>query len=72
MCSMQNYIVMVGEQGQNIYRIVRILINKLHTGNILNKTRNLPNEKLYNAFIMPYNKENNMFMLDSNVGNIEK
>lgn len=36
----------------------------------IEQTRRLPNEKLYNAFIMPYNKENNLFMLNSNFGNI--
>ena len=46
-------------------------INKQITyGEYIERTRNLPNEKLYNAFIMPYNKENNLFMLNSNIGNI--
>ena len=46
-------------------------INKQITyGEYIEQTKNLPNEKLYNAFIMPYNKENNLFMLNSNVGNI--
>lgn len=46
-------------------------INKQITyGEYIEQTRNLPNEKLYNAFIMPYNKEDNLFMLNSNVGNI--
>lgn len=46
-------------------------INKQITyGEYVEQTRNLPNEKLYNAFIMPYNKKNNKFMLDSNIGNI--
>lgn len=46
-------------------------INKQITyGEYIEQTRSLPNEKLYNAFIMPYNKENNLFMLNSNVGNI--
>lgn len=46
-------------------------INKQITyGEYIEQTRRLPNEKLYNAFIMPYNKENNLFMLNSNFGNI--
>jgi hypothetical protein len=46
-------------------------INKQITyGEYIEQTKSLPNEKLYNAFIMPYNKENNLFMLNSNVGNI--
>ena len=46
-------------------------INKQITyGEYIEQTRSLSNEKLYNAFIMPYNKENNLFMLNSNVGNI--
>ena len=46
-------------------------INKQITyGEYTEQTRRLPNEKLYNAFIMPYNKENNLFMLNSNFGNI--
>ncbi len=46
-------------------------INKQITyGEYIEQTRRLPNEKLYNAFIMPYNKENNLFMLNSNIGNI--
>lgn len=46
-------------------------INKQITyGEYIELTRRLPNEKLYNAFIMPYNKENNLFMLNSNFGNI--
>lgn len=46
-------------------------INKQITyGEYVERTKSLPNEKLYNAFIMPYNKENNLFMLTGNVGNI--
>ena len=46
-------------------------INKQITyGEYIEQTRRLSNEKLYNAFIMPYNKENNLFMLNSNFGNI--
>ncbi|WP_443689502.1 LlaJI family restriction endonuclease [Phascolarctobacterium faecium] len=46
-------------------------INKQITyGEYVEQTKSLPNEKLYNAFIMPYNKENNLFMLNSNFGNI--
>lgn len=46
-------------------------INKQITyGEYIEQTKSLPNEKLYNAFIMPYNKENNLFMLNGNVGNI--
>ena len=46
-------------------------INKQITyGEYIEQTRRLPTAKLYNAFIMPYNKENNLFMLNSNFGNI--
>jgi hypothetical protein len=46
-------------------------INKQITyGEYIEQARNLPNVKLYNAFIMPYNKEDNLFMLNSDVGNI--
>ncbi|MBP2658199.1 MAG: Restriction endonuclease, type LlaJI [Firmicutes bacterium] len=46
-------------------------INKQITyGEYLERTKSLPNERLYNAFIMPYNKENNLFMLTGNIGNI--
>jgi len=46
-------------------------INKQITyGEYIEQTRRLPNEKLYNAFIMPYNRENNLFMLNGNIGNI--
>lgn len=46
-------------------------INKQITyGEYVERMKRLPNEKLYNAFIMPYNKDNNLFMLTGNVGNI--
>ncbi len=46
-------------------------INKQITyGEYVERTKSLPNDKLYNAFIMPYNKENNLFMLTGNMGNI--
>lgn len=46
-------------------------INKQITyGEYVERMKSLPNEKLYNAFIMPYNRENNLFMLNGNVGNI--
>lgn len=46
-------------------------INKQITyGEYIERTRKLPNEKLFNAFIMPFNKENNNFKITSNVGNI--
>ncbi len=46
-------------------------INKQITyGEYLERTGSLPNERLYNAFVMPYNKENNLFMLTGNIGNI--
>jgi hypothetical protein len=47
-----------------------IQFKKITYGEYIEQTRRLPNEKLYNAFIMPYNKENNLFMLNSNFGNI--
>lgn len=46
-------------------------INKQITyGEYIKRTQNLPNERLYNAFIMPYNKNNNLFMINGNMGNI--
>lgn len=46
-------------------------INKQITyGEYIERTRNLPNERLFNAFIMPYNKVNNVFMLSGNIENI--
>ena len=46
-------------------------INKQITyGEYIERTRALPNERLFNAFIMPYNKEKNFFMLNSNIANI--
>lgn len=39
-------------------------------GEYVERTKNLPNEKLYNAFIMPYNKNDNHFMMTGNIGNI--
>ena len=46
-------------------------INKQITyGEYIERTKGLPNDKLYNAFIMPYNKGKNKFGLNSNIGNI--
>jgi hypothetical protein len=46
-------------------------INKQITyGEYIKRTKELPNERLYNAFIMPYNKANNLFMINGNMGNI--
>lgn len=46
-------------------------INKQITyGEYVERTKSLPNDKLYNAFIMPYNKADNLFMLTENVGNV--
>ena len=46
-------------------------INKQITyGEYLERTESLTNERLYNAFVMPYNKENNLFMLTGSIGNI--
>lgn len=46
-------------------------INKQITyGEYIKRCKNLPNERLYNAFIMPYNKDNNLFMINGNMGNI--
>lgn len=46
-------------------------INKQITyGEYIKRSKNLPNERLYNAFIMPYNKDNNLFMINGNMGNI--
>lgn len=46
-------------------------INKQITyGEYIERTRSLPDEKLFNAFIMPFNKENNLFRITGNMGNI--
>lgn len=46
-------------------------INKQITyGEYIEKSRNVPNERLFNCFIMPYNKEDNQFSISGNVGNI--
>jgi len=46
-------------------------INKQITyGEYIAQTRKVPNDKLFNAFIMPYNKDDNLFGFMSNVGNI--
>lgn len=46
-------------------------INKQITyGEYVEQTKGVPNERLYNAFIMPYNKEQNKFRLNGNIGNI--
>lgn len=46
-------------------------INKQITyGEYIERTRNLPNERLFNAFIMPFNKNDNLFRISSNIGNI--
>lgn len=46
-------------------------INKQITyGEYLARTRSLPDEKLFNAFIMPYNMQDNLFGLNGTMGNI--
>jgi hypothetical protein len=46
-------------------------INKQITyGEYIERTRSIPNERLFNAFIMPYNKKDNLFRMSDNVGNI--
>ena len=46
-------------------------INKQITyGEYIEKTRSIPNERLFNAFIMPYNKKDNLLGLTEDVGNI--
>lgn len=46
-------------------------INKQITyGEYLARTRSLPDEKLFNAFIMPYNMQDNLFGLTGTMGNI--
>lgn len=46
-------------------------INKQITyGEYIERTRSVPNEKLFNAFVMPYNMTNNLFGLTSQYGNI--
>lgn len=46
-------------------------INKQITyGEYIERVKNVPNDSLFNCFIMPYNKDDNLFHLNSNVGNI--
>ena len=46
-------------------------INKQITyGEYIERTKGLSNDRLYNAFIMPYNKGNNKFGFNRNIGNI--
>ena len=46
-------------------------INKQITyGEFLERNKSIPNERLFNAFILPYNKNNNLFKLHGNIENI--
>lgn len=46
-------------------------INKQITyGEYIERTKGIPNERLFNCFIMPYNKVNNFFHMSGNIGNI--
>lgn len=46
-------------------------INKQITyGEYIRRTRGVPNDRLFNAFVMPYNMDDNPFGLDSPFGNI--
>ena len=46
-------------------------INKQITyGEYIARTKNVSDDCLYNAFIMPYNKEDNLFLLSDDMGNI--
>ena len=46
-------------------------INKQITyGEYIERILNLPNERLFNAFLMPYNRSNNLFQLSGNIENI--
>ena len=46
-------------------------INKQITyGEYIEQTCNIPNSKLFNAFVMPYNMADNLFGLTSSIGNI--
>ena len=46
-------------------------INKQITyGEYIERVKGIPNASLFNCFIMPYNKADNLFRLNSNVGNI--
>lgn len=46
-------------------------INKQITyGEYIERTRSVPNDKLFNAFVMPYNMADNLFRLTSPIGNI--
>ena len=46
-------------------------INKQITyGEYIERRKNIPNERLFNAFIMPFNREDNLFGIDKNFGNV--
>ena len=46
-------------------------INKQITyGEYIERTKGIPNERLFNCFIMPYNKVNNFFHMSGDIGNI--
>ena len=46
-------------------------INKQITyGEYIETKKNISNDSLYNCFIMPFDKRNNIFGLDSNIGNV--
>ena len=46
-------------------------INKQITyGEYIERVKSVPNDSLFNCFIMPYNKDDNLFHLNRNVGNI--
>ena len=36
----------------------------------MERNKSIPNERLFNAFILPYNKNNNLFKLHGNIENI--
>lgn len=46
-------------------------INKQITyGEYIERNKSIPNEQLFNAFIIPYNKKDNLFRMSGNIGNI--
>ncbi len=46
-------------------------INKQITyGEYIERSKSIPNERLFNAFILPYNKKNNFFNLSGDIENV--
>lgn len=39
-------------------------------GEYIERSKSIPNERLFNAFILPYNKKNNFFNLSGDIENV--